>query len=206
MVFYPIHGTKSGLYVSSTCGHNVEPTPYSSGLQHRLIPRYVTAVPWNHPADYFVDKVQIIFWTSHFRTRNSVGDYNTVGVADPQFVIFNMTYIFLVLSAISVFVTICWIIWTDMWPLIVETRTFLSTQWWPLRYFARRCIATFPRIHEQRVDRTRPQSGWSVYWELLQSGHMDGTRLGWWKTTGREAFFLIFFLYLPCWKLSVRYL
>ena len=61
----------------------------------------------------------------------------------------------------SVLMTICWIIWkTDMWPLmtVFETRTFLSTQWWPLRYFARSCSAIFPRIPEQRVDRTMRQS------------------------------------------------
>ena len=50
------------------------------------------------------------------------------------------------------------------------------------------------------------EQGCSVYQYLLQSGHMDSTRLGWWKTTGREAFFQIFFLYLPCWKLGVKYL
>ena len=40
---------------------------------------------------------------------------------------------------------------------------FVIFKWWPLRYFACSCIATFPRIAEQRVDRTRPQSGCSVY-------------------------------------------
>ena len=187
-----------------------------------LIPRYVTAVPW--PTTLQITlwiKRKSLFWTSHFNTRNSqyTGNYWRIQyshqVAWQIHSSWPLTWpmfswsLEISMQYSSVLMTICWIIWTtDMWPLmtVIETRTFLSTQWWPLRYFACSCSAIFPRIPEQRVDRTRPQSGCSVYQYLLQVGHMDSTMLVWWKTTGREAFFLIFFLYLPCWKLGVKYL
>ncbi|KAI0234308.1 hypothetical protein LSAT2_015485 [Lamellibrachia satsuma] len=47
----------------------------------------------------------------------------------------------------------------DMRPLatVVETRTSPWTPWKSLRYFARNCSDTFPRIPQQKVDGTGPQ-------------------------------------------------
>ena len=61
----------------------------------------------NHPADYFVDKAQITildftFQNSKFTTywQLKITIQSPGGMADPQFVIVNMTYIFLVLGNI----------------------------------------------------------------------------------------------------------
>jgi hypothetical protein len=71
-----------------------------------LIPRYVTAGP-RPTADYFVDKAQITIldftfqnlkFTTYWQLEITI--QSPGGVADPQFVIFNMTYIFLVLGNI----------------------------------------------------------------------------------------------------------
>ena len=61
----------------------------------------------NHPADYFVDKTQItildfMFQNSKFTTywQLEITTQSPGGVADPQFMTFNMTYVFLVLGNI----------------------------------------------------------------------------------------------------------
>ena len=61
----------------------------------------------NDPADYFVDKMQITIldftfqyskFTMYRQLENTI--QSPGGVADPQFVTFNMTYVFLVLGNI----------------------------------------------------------------------------------------------------------
>ena len=61
----------------------------------------------NHPADYFVDKMQITIldftfqyskFTMYRQLENTI--QSPSGVADPQFMTFNMTYVFLVLGNI----------------------------------------------------------------------------------------------------------
>ena len=138
-----------------------------------LIQRYVTAVP--RPTTLQITlwiKRKSLFWTSSFKTRNSqrTGNWRLQyshqvawQIHSPWSLTWPMFSWSLEISMrySSVLMTICWIIWkTDMWPLmtVVKTRTFPSTQWWPLRYFARICSGIFPRIPEQRVDRTMRQS------------------------------------------------
>ena len=120
----------------------------------------------NHPADYFVDKTQITILEIH--NILAIGDYNTVTRWRGRSTVHDfLTWLVFSWSLeismrySSVLMIIWWIIWTmDMWPFmtVVETRAVLSTQWWPLRYFACSCSAIFPRSPEQRVDRTRRQS------------------------------------------------
>jgi hypothetical protein len=94
--------------ISSTCGHNIKPTPYCSRCATSLDSKicYCSSTT-NHPADYFVDKTQITildftFQNSKFTTfwQLEITIQTLCGVADPQSVIFNMTYVFLVFGNI----------------------------------------------------------------------------------------------------------
>ena len=86
------------------------PNPYSSRCATSLDSKicYCSSTT-NHPADYFVDKTQITildftFQNSKFTTywQLEITIQPLGGVANPQSVIFNMTYVFLVLGNIHV--------------------------------------------------------------------------------------------------------
>ena len=156
------------IEVSSTCGYNA-PTPYSRSATSLDSKIFYCNSTSDHMADYMLDKTQITIldftfqnpnFTTYWQSENTI--QSPGGMADPQFVTFNMTDVFLVRNIRVIFISPHDNLLgstADMRPLatVVETKASPSAQWRPLRYFARNCSATFPRIPQQRVDGTGPQ-------------------------------------------------
>ena len=157
------------LEVSSTCGYNNEPTPYRRSATSLDSMIFYCNSTSDHPAGYMIDKTQITIlnftfenpnFTTYWQSENVI--QSPGGGINPQFVMFNMSSVFLLRNIRTIFISPHDNLLdstADMRPLatVVETRTSPWTPWRSLRYFARNCSDTFPRIPQQKVDGTGPQ-------------------------------------------------
>jgi hypothetical protein len=126
-----------------------------------LIQKYFVALPWS--TNLQITQITILFRlvskpelrVIHWQSENTI--QSPGGVADTQFMTFNMTDVFFVRNIQGLFISphdrLCWTV--DMWLLVtvVEMR---ANHW--LCYFARDWSATFHRIPQQRTSGTVRQA------------------------------------------------
>ena len=152
-----------------------------------LIQRYFVALPWS--TNLQITQITILFRlvskpelrVIHWQSENTI--QSPGGVADTQFMTFNMTDVFFVRNIRGLFISphdrLCWTV--DVWPLVtvVEMRaTSLALVFCPWL----QCHISQNSSAEDQWKGTTDWQPW-LYQELLWRGHTDNVRLGASKTT-----------------------